>query len=106
MNEPKIYVPKCSAKSHTFQNGGEIIKIAFHADTLAEFVKNHANEKGFVNFIVGKRREVGNYGETHTVMLDTWKPSGSPAAKPASQPTARTPSQPTSAEPEEDDVPF
>ena len=75
MTEPKIYVPKCSAKEHKFRDGGSIIKLGMHAETMITFLREHANEKGYVNLAIGKRREVGKYGDTHTVTLDTWKPS-------------------------------
>jgi hypothetical protein len=74
--EPKIYVPKCSVKEHEFRNGGSILKMGIHAETMIAFLKEHANEKGYVNLAIGKRKEQGKYGDTHAVTLDTWKPSG------------------------------
>jgi hypothetical protein len=74
--EQKIYVPKANAKEVTFKSGKTVMKLSFHALELAEFVKQHQNEKGYVNFGVSKRKEVGKWGETHTIWLDTWKPDG------------------------------
>jgi hypothetical protein len=113
MSEPKIYVPKASAKETVFPDGGKLLKIGFHAASLSEFVKNHANEKGYVNFVITRRREVGQFGETHSVTLDTWKPTGSPAgASAGGQSEAqrllaerRSKSAPASEEPV-DEVPF
>jgi len=47
------------------------------------------NEKGWVNVVVSKRREVGQYGETHSCSIDTWKPDGNaPRATPQDDPNA------------------
>jgi hypothetical protein len=117
MSEPKTYVPKSSVKETVFPDGGKLLKIGFHAETLAEFVKNHANEKGYVNFVITRRREVGQFGETHSVTLDTWKPDGRASGRATNaaegQQTEaqrllaerRGKSAPASEEPD-DDVPF
>lgn len=98
MNEPKTYVPKTSAKEIKFPPGGSMLKLGFHVDTLIEFVRKHANDRGYINFGVTSRRQVSEHGETHSVWLDTWKP------KAAGQ---SSPKPPTNAKPpEEDDVPF
>ena len=73
MANDKVYL-KCSAKAKTFDNGGTIIKIGVKREDLAEFVRAHTNERGYVNLIVGERREVGQYGDTHSVYLDPYKP--------------------------------
>ena len=94
MPEPKIYVPKANGKEHTFADGGKILKLGFHVDTLIEFVKKHVNEKGYINLIVTRRKEVGQFGETHGITLDTWKPGsgggggGRHTDAPADKPTA------------------
>lgn len=72
----KIYVPKCSAKEKTFDDGGSLIKIGVQVDALVEFAQAHANERGYVNLVVQKRREPSAYGDTHTVYLDTYKREG------------------------------
>lgn len=33
------------------------------------------NEKGYVNLIVGPRKEKGKFGETHSVWVDTFVPT-------------------------------
>lgn len=65
---------KCSAKAKTFDNGGTIIKIGIKREDLAEFVRAHTNERGYINLIVAERREQGTYGDTHSVYLDPYKP--------------------------------
>jgi hypothetical protein len=73
MNEKKIYVPKSSAKARQTPIG-EVIRLSFKVDDLVAFVQQHVNEKGYINFEVQKRREVGTYGDTHALTLDTWQP--------------------------------
>ena len=86
MSEQKIYVPKCNAREVTFKNGGSIIKIGFHADSIAAFCKEHANQSGYVNLRVSRRREVGDRGETHCVFLDTWEPDSNKAKQQVNEP--------------------
>lgn len=107
MSEPKQYVPKSKAKSHRFSDGNEIIRLGFHAASLIDFIKANTNGAGYINLVVSPRRETDQYGNTHSVYLDTWKPKqqgGQPA------PAKREPSKPASDEPppttEDDDVPF
>ena len=89
MAETKTYVPKSSAKEVTFQDGGSLIRLSFKAAELVEFINQHANAKGYINLTVAKRREVGQYGDTHSVCLDTWQPkqtAGQSPAQPQRQP--------------------
>lgn len=72
MND-KIFL-KCSAKEKTFHNGGAIINIGVKADDLIAFAQQHANERGYVNLVVQARRTPGQYGDTHSVTLDTYVP--------------------------------
>ncbi len=95
--EQKIYAP-VSAKEVTFQSGKTIIKLGVNVAKFTEFLKQHANAKGYVNLGISSRKEVSQYGETHTVWLDTWKPESN--QKPA--PQKESPRQPAGG----DDVPF
>jgi len=74
MSEAKVYVPKSSAKEVQFKDGGSLIRLSFKADELIAFVQEHVNERGYINLTLSKRREVSQYGETHSLMLDQWKP--------------------------------
>jgi len=78
MNEPKeqkIYVPKSSAKQITFPKSGKtIIKLGLHAETMIAFIKANANEKGYINLGISERKSESQYGDTHCVWLDAWKP--------------------------------
>lgn len=67
---------KCSAKAKTFSNGGSVINVGIKREDLAEFVRKHTNERGYVNLVIAERREVGQYGDTHSVYLDTYEKRG------------------------------
>mgnify|MGYP003652977729 CR=1 FL=1 len=56
------------------------MNVSVNLEKLQEFV----NEKGYVNMVVSPRKEVGQYGETHSVTLNDWKPDGQ-QAKPQAQ---------------------
>jgi hypothetical protein len=65
---------KCSAKAKTFNNGGSVINVGIKVEDLADFVRKHKNERGYINLVIAERREVGQYGDTHSVYLDTYQP--------------------------------
>ena len=73
----KIFL-KCSAKEKVFSNGGSILNLGIKVADLLEFAQRHANERGYLNLSVQSRREIGKFGDTHTISLDTWvkKPKG------------------------------
>lgn len=109
---PKVYVPKSSAKARQ-TSIGEILRISFKVEDAIEFFKKNANDKGYINLELIPRKTAGTYGDTHTLTLDTWKPTprtdGAPArtttsAKPASK--AKTAPAAASNAPDEDDIPF
>ncbi len=108
-NDPPVYVPRASVKEKVFTSGHSILKVGLHVETTCAFLKEHANEKGFINLNIAKRREVGKYGDTHTLMLDIWKPDGQAPARHAesrvTQPAKQSPAV-TSKPIMEDDVPF
>lgn len=102
MNEPKTYINSITAKEVKFQStGNSVLKLSFKVEALIEFLNQHKNEKGYVNVGVSRRKEVGKYGETHTVWLDTWKPDPNRQRQP--QPEAPKEEQPDKPA---DDVPF
>jgi hypothetical protein len=67
-----------SGKERVFQDGGTILSVSLDMDMLIANFKEYGyvskNGKRYITVKVGKRREVGMYGETHTVEVDTWKP--------------------------------
>jgi hypothetical protein len=74
----KIYCGNGRIKN--FGNGGSIINITVDLDTLnrefAEYGFNTDQGKKKIKLIVGERREVDQYGNSHHVTVDTWKPDG------------------------------
>jgi hypothetical protein len=71
---PKVYVPGTSAKEFKFADGGSVIRIGLNLEKFAPFVKQHKNERGYINFNLNLRKEVGPYGDTHSLSLDTYVP--------------------------------
>jgi hypothetical protein len=78
MAAEKRYVKKSSAKA--FGDYGAI-RISFKVDEL------EVNEKGYVNLIVQPRKTVSEYGDTHSIMYNDWKPSGDRAPVAQTAPT-------------------
>lgn len=74
MSETKTYVPKSSVKEVTFQSGKSILKLSLKAKEVAGFLMANANDKGYVSLGISQRKAVGQYGDTHCLWLDTWKP--------------------------------
>lgn len=72
----RIYVG--SGKEKTFPDGGSSISVSLTLDGIKEYFEKYGftTEKGkhILKLKIGRRREVGKYGETHTVEVDTWKP--------------------------------
>ena len=66
----KTYVGGATAKTGNF---GEWFKISFNKTDLEEMFAN-LNEKGYINLNMQKRREPSQYGQTHSLVIDDWKP--------------------------------
>ena len=66
----KEYVNKCKIQERTFDNGGSILKCALSVDELMK----HADENGWVNIDIHRRREVSDKGATHYATFNKWKP--------------------------------
>ena len=54
MAQDRVYINQCSLKEKVFDNGGSLINAAFKVSELEE----HADENGWVNIVIAKRREV------------------------------------------------
>tara|TARA_R110000851_G_scaffold74298_1_gene164021 strand:- start:155 stop:403 length:249 start_codon:yes stop_codon:yes gene_type:complete len=65
----KTFIEGSSAKAITGQYG-EFFNMSFNLEKLAQY----ANEKGYINITMSKRKEVGQYGDTHSFTLNEWKP--------------------------------
>ena len=72
-----IYVPKSSAKARQTPYG-EKISLSFKVEELVAFATAHANAKGYLNLTLSARKEVGQWGDTHSLKLDTWTPTPRP----------------------------
>jgi len=73
--KPKVYAPGTSVKEYKFEDGGSVMRLSILVEKFAPFVKANKNERGYLNLTISPRKEIGAYGETHSVSLDTWQPS-------------------------------
>lgn len=76
----KTYIDWASCKAINWQFG-EFFNISFNVEKLTQY----ANEKGYVNVVMSKRKEPGQYGETHYFTLNEWNPESSSNNSRASQ---------------------
>ena len=65
----KTYIDGTSCKAINGQFG-EFFNISINVEKLQQY----ANEKGYVNMTMSKRREVGQYGDTHYFVLNEYNP--------------------------------
>ena len=78
MEEKKkvVYVPKSTAKERTFKGAdGELVSvigISFKSEDFYDFIAENTNEKGYINLDISKRKEVGTYGDTHSITLNNF----------------------------------
>lgn len=68
----KTYIDWASCKAVNGQFW-EFFNISFNVEKLQQY----ANEKGYVNIVMSKRKEPGQYGETHYFTLNEWNPENS-----------------------------
>jgi hypothetical protein len=103
MNEKPIraYVPKSNARVQK-TNFGDILKLGFNAESLIDFIKQHTNDRGYINFDVMPRKETDQYGNSHSVVLNEWKKDNFKGEM-QERPKSTTPPLTQS---ETDDVPF
>ena len=100
MAQDRVYINQCSLREKVFDNGGSLINAAFKVSELQE----HADENGWVNLVIAKRREVSEKGATHYAYKSEYQRQDSQPQ----QEMAPTPSQqqPTPNPIEDDDLPF
>lgn len=67
----KTYIDGTSCKAINGQFG-EFYNMSFNVEKLSAY----ANEKGYVNMTMSKRKEPGQYGDTHYFTLNEWTPEG------------------------------
>lgn len=98
----KLYINGVTIKELETKNG-KFMKMSFNTKKFTDELLGYANEKGYVNCNVGKRKEVGKFGETHYLVLDTWKPDdkNEPKQEPLNKKVTGT-----TATDEQSDLPF
>ena len=69
MANEKTYIEGTSCKAINGQFG-EFFNISINVDKI----KQYANEKGYVNMTMSKRKEVGQYWDTHYFTLNEYNP--------------------------------
>ncbi len=72
----KTYIDGTSCKAINGQFG-EFFNISVNIEKLQAY----ANEKGYVNMTMSKRREVGQYWDTHYFTLNEYNPENSGATE-------------------------
>lgn len=74
--EGPIYVG--SGKEHRFLDGGSSISVSLDLNGMSQLFRQYGfttqNGRKIIKLKISQRRQVGQYGETHTVTVDTWKP--------------------------------
>ena len=63
----KTYIDGTSCKAISGQFG-EFFNVSINVEKIGQY----ANEKGYVNMVMSKRREVGQYGDTHYFTLNEY----------------------------------
>jgi hypothetical protein len=90
MAEQKTYIKGVKLVEKHFDSGSSILKMGIKVDTLIEQLNAMKNDKGYVNLGISIRKEPGQYGDTHSLWLDTWQPKQARADVPrSSNPASR-----------------
>jgi len=74
MSEEAVYINGIFVREKTFDNGGSSLNVGMKVETLIEELGKYQDDKGYVNFVIAKRRSPSEKGITHYVKLNTWKP--------------------------------
>lgn len=78
--EPKIYAKGVNIKTRTIKsNGKTVLALSFNAAKFGEFMREHTNEKGYINIDAYPRDEPDQFGNVFNITLNTWKPEGQSA---------------------------
>lgn len=76
----KTYIEWASCKAVNWQFW-EFFNMSFNIEKLSQY----ANEKGYVNVVMSKRKEPGQYGDTHYFTLNEWNPESNQSSPKSSQ---------------------
>ena len=74
MQQEKVYVGGAKEKTGNY---GVFHSISFSAQDL-ETLKANLNEKGYVNLNMNQRQTPSQYGQTHSLVIDFWRPQQQP----------------------------
>ena len=69
---------------------GELLKISFN-DRDLQLMQSMLNEKGWINLNCNRRQQPSQYGQTHSIVIDEWKPQ---QQAPQQQYQQQSPAQP------------
>ena len=67
-NEERKYVG--NARKITFDNGGHVLNGSLSLENL----KAHVSEKGYVRITIAELRKPDNFGNTHSIYINEYKP--------------------------------
>lgn len=96
----KTYIDGTSCKTVSGQFG-EFHNMSFNLEKLQQY----ANEKGYINMTMSKRREVGQYGDTHYFTLNEWNPDDNGGGSENTAPAAKQ-NAPAGDDISVEDIPF
>ena len=106
----KIYVGNAREKS--FNDGGSVINVHLTLNNIKEYYEKYGyeakNGDKRIKLNISERREQGEYGETHTVTIDTWKPESAGDSDPFGEKAEEDKNiqEAQGVTPIEDDIPF
>ena len=69
-----------SGREVSFDNGSSIVNVTLNLAELKEHIYDY-NGKKYVNLTVGARKEPDQFGKTHYVKINTFKPEEKKAKK-------------------------
>ena len=75
----KTYAPGQAKERQT--PFGPVVRWGVKVDDLVAFVKQHVNDRGYINLEIIPRKEQGRFGETHSVILDDFQPQTGAGAR-------------------------
>lgn len=104
----QIYVPKSKAVERDGKYG-KFLCLSFRGKELRDFLNEHIDGDGYLHLNVSPRKEIGQYGDTHSITKNQWKPQtreGMPVRSPQPPEPDLPPNVPAGGEEPEDFVPF
>ncbi len=65
----------CKTTEKIFADGGTLLNVRVKADVLTAFLEQHTGADGWLRLTIKRRKAVGQFGDTHSVTLDTFTPT-------------------------------